>query len=242
MHLNIVEYTQATRTNLAEIFIAINSGAPLVAQHFRNAMNTPLAAELRKVMLQLSTFVELYTPKAQAKMKQHEDLVKIFMHVEDEGQTISSTTLDDLFHKGEEVGLCGYFRSIYPLQVWNNTISIVGALEKVADAKPTKLASNNILLYALALKRVLENSYRITNYAKFAAALEKLDKELEDESMGVYVKNKAKVSKQAYYFEWKRLNWGENRQYRAKSLWKEMSKAPSAYGLELIQTVEVEEL
>ena len=246
MELTIIEYENATRTDLAKIFIAINSGAPLATQHFRNAMNTPLAGELRKVMRQFSTFADLYTGGAQAKMKQHEDFVKIFMHVQDEGQKISNTTLDDLFLKGEEVGLYGYFRSIYPLQDWNNTVHIVSELEKVADAKlsatSSKLASNSILLYAIALKRVLENSYVITDYAKFADALEKLDTRLQKKSMKEYGNDETSRHKTNFYFEWRRLNWGENRQYRAKSLWKAISKAPSTYGLELVQTVEIEEL
>ena len=246
MRINVVEYTRATRTDLAKIFIAINSGAPLSKQHFRNAMNTPLAAEVRKVVRQFAAFTRLYGKPAQAKMKQHEDFVKIFMHVQDEGQTISCGTLTELFQKGEQVGLNGSFRSIYPLQTWNSTITIVGEMEAIVAAKSAakskKLAAKNVLLYAIALKRALENGYRIDDYIKFSAALEKLDKELEDTSMGVYLKNKATSNKQSYYFEWKRLNWGENRQYRAKSLWKEMSKSPSTYGLELVQTVEIEEL
>ena len=151
-----------------------------------------------------------------------------------------------LFLKGEEVGLYGYFRSIYPLQDWNNTVHIVSELEKVADAKlsatSSKLASNSILLYAIALKRVLENSYVITDYAKFADALEKLDTRLQKKSMKEYGNDETSRHKTNFYFEWRRLNWGENRQYRAKSLWKAISKAPSTYGLELVQTVEIEEL
>jgi len=244
--INVVEYTRATRTDLAKIFIAINSGAPLSEQHFRNAMNTPLAAEVRKVIRQFDAFSQLYGPAAQAKMKQHEDFVKIFMHIGDEGQKVSSETLTTLFRKGEEVGLNGSFRSIYPLQTWNSAITVVSELESVISAKNAakskKVVAKNVLLYAVALKRALENGYRIDDYVKFSDALEELDKKLENDSMRVFSDDETGRCKTAFYFEWKRQNWGENRQYRAKSLWREMSKAPSTYGLELIQTVEVEEL
>jgi len=240
--INVVEYTRATRTDLAKIFIAINSGAPLAEQHFRNAMNTPLAAEVRKVIRGFQTFANLYGPAAKAKMKQHEDFVKIFMHVEDEGQKISSETLTTLFRKGEEVGLNGSFRSIYPLQIWNSAITIVSELQKIAGAKSKKLAANKVLLYVIVLNRAFEKGYRITDYTKFSEALESLDKKLEKDSSAAYGADQKGTHKTNFYFEWKRQNWGENRRLRAKALWKDVINNTSQFGMSLIPSVEVEEL
>jgi hypothetical protein len=228
IHLPLSEYHSATRTDLARIFRGVNSGESPTAQHMRQALDTPLAPEIRNLARQCVNFEKIYAPKNRIKMKPHEDLGKIYLHCLSENSKISKEKLDELYAQGEGEGQRGKLHPAYDTVAWRKTVTICRQINRLSQ--DYKVRQGDVLLYAMAIKRLIESGYSITDYRKFGSAILCTDEALDRSSSSKY--GKSRKPKTGFYFEWKRLNWGVTRFQRASALWGEISSNPTHFGVQ----------
>jgi len=235
----------ATRSQLAPIFVAINSGSPLTPQHMRNALDSPLPAVVRDLVSRYKKTVKAYyNPEQSAKMKSHEDVSKMLMHFTDQNLEVFKKGLDAFYAKGIEHGVEGEFSKAYSTSARTTLESVLGYLEQISYiiGKPKGLTDGkhkpSLLLMVLTLHAAVKNGYEITSVKKFATAVGKIDVKLEKDSVqkrGLDESNNTPAADMDYYSHWKNQNWHVKcRNNRQRDLWTEMESNLSTFGLSKI--------
>jgi hypothetical protein len=238
--ININEYYDEPRSELPEIFRDINSGAGPTPQHLRNTYATPFSKATRDLRSALkSTVVDTFYPSSHiAAMKPEEDISKVYIHIDKRQSSVKRGDLDKLYRLGESVGVTGNLDSVYNIATWDITSRLFSELEFiVSNGKSQEVKKNSLLLYTLALQKVVEHGLSVIDADKFVKELSKLDKDLVDRSRGQQQKDLKDPDKpwagqaSSYYYEWHRLNWSEARYSRQDRLWRTINRKHDAFGL-----------
>jgi hypothetical protein len=234
------QFTSATRSQMAPIFIAINSGSPLTNQHMRNALASPLPKVIRDLVSKYPKFVKTYYSKENhAKMKPHEDASKMLIHYTNKEDRVFKKDLDKFYGKGLSDGIDGKFSQSYndrALQTLKSALSYMEQISYMVGKNSFIENKPSLLLMALVLGSVVENNYEIKSMKKFVKNIEKLDEKLKNDGEAKRVAdiaNGQSVVDDHYYDHWKSQNWHITRKDRQEALWDEILKNPASFGVAL---------
>ena len=205
------QYERASRAALPRVFKGLNSNSKLTEQQIRNATQTPFASWIRQVCNNHRPALEKIFPKSSfQKMKPHEFVSKLFMHVESKTCNVGKKSLDDYYEKG--VG--DKFENNYSIPALKKTESILNSLTFLVDSKvQEKLGDNHLLSLVLVLDKLHDDrGFNIEDFVadEFLRSVREADITLvlESEEQKVLDRKKSKEKPESsYYHEKKRLNW-----------------------------------
>ena len=234
--------TDSTRLQLSELFRCINKSSQVTAQHLRNSLGTSFAREIRELIKNYEGFVkDFFIPKQIAEMKPHEELSKIYLHIDKPKNSNGSYTLfskasiNELYEHGLDRGPNAMFGARYSqkhLNKINNMLELMSRITK-AQSDKTKIS---FLLLMLMIEKVHDAGLIINNYDSFLQEICRTDQLLTMESRKQQTDDRDNGASEAdspdanYYYEWRRTNWSQ-RISRQAALWNEISKNLSRYGL-----------
>ena len=222
-----------TRHQLAEEFIRINSAEALTKQHLRMATDSVMSRWIRDQAANYDEILSRYQDKSVAQCKPHENMSKIFLHCESESADVGAGSLNNLYRQGLKEGQSGDMSRAYPIGI----IKMAHGVYEILENLETKQCET--MLFTLVVKRLVENSYRITDHDAFRTSIKGLDARLRDNSYGDYdKKRRGKRNENDFYFHWKTQNWNPSRAKRAGALWTEIMKHPAAYSVDLLSVEE----
>jgi len=234
------QFSSATRSQLAPIFIAINSGSPLTPQHMRNALDTPLAFVIRDFAKRFRTVLDTYYSSEQkAKMKPEEDFSKMLMHYSNPKLEVFKKGLDGFYAEGISEGAEGPYSKVYSESARETLESVLQYLEQICYFvnKTNGISRPKFLLMVLALESVVTSGCKILDVKKFVTSVSNLNDNLSSKSdiqRGLDEQNGKTIEELDYYSHCAKQNWHSSaRNNRQKWLWQAMSSDLNKFSLEL---------
>ena len=171
----------------------------------------------------------------------------MILHLEPEKRaSITSRSISEVYRKGHSVGSEGEYSIVYDIKSLILLKSILTEMSQIDSIKKEKVInSKNSLIFFLVLENIVRNELTITDYELFYSEITKLDSYLERESTKEVLNledSNIAYNKHDYYFFWTRQKWANTYRYnRQDSIWSEISKDYSKYGITEVENISEEE-
>lgn len=230
------------RHEMPTLFQGVNSGAPFTPQQYRNSIQTPIAVWARGLVNSYEGLFEKFSTAADfAKMKPHETLSKMYMHLAmKENTRCSSNELDKLYFSGEGTT---NLKVCYDVSAAKACEEVLQLMYQVSSASEEKLRSKEVLPLFLVCAKIQESGMFIKSEKLLRSSITKIDDNLKDKAEEERVEDRDNdpdsIVKNAYYDEWARLNWAQPRCLRQLSLWAEIVQDLDGCGLSENSQIEV---
>tara|TARA_R100000008_G_C3566109_1_gene159231 strand:- start:54 stop:1280 length:1227 start_codon:yes stop_codon:yes gene_type:complete len=230
-NVSVVVVKEATRSDAADIFQALNDGEPLNDQEKRQAIDTPIADFIRELSkLRETTSKRILQEKKISRMEDDETYAKIMMvlfrkyridgEIIEKQYDLSKSSIDEFYALG--LGFsnindpqCPYLPS--EIKRAKNIIKMFSSaiLHQTKVPKSKLVPRKNWWAVLSACAWVYDNNYKIESYREFYDCLKNIDDKLATQSETQYSQcrnqmiatgqDPDQVTKQNYYFRWQQL-------------------------------------
>lgn len=222
-------FEDVKKQDLSRIFLSLNEGESLTAQHKRNALQTEMSKWTRDLAKNHKPLFEsLFGKKSLPLMKPEQFISKLYVHSTDPKADVGDGALNRLYRNGVNLNWSQTYCS-FSSQKTSNILDLMTSVNTVH-----KMPSKKHLCFTLVCESIVKNKMLINDESKFVSEVSKLDSKLEQDSRNKQVQDEKNgpTVKSNYYFEQMRLNWsGDYRKKRQTTIWNVIMANPSKYGI-----------
>tara|TARA_R100001079_G_scaffold85484_2_gene48299 strand:- start:924 stop:2072 length:1149 start_codon:yes stop_codon:yes gene_type:complete len=223
-------FEDVKKQDLSRIFLGLNEGESLTAQHKRNALQTEMSEWTRsEAKKHVPLFESLFGKRSLSLMKPEQFISKLYVHCTDPKADVGDGALNRLYKDGVNLSWSEAYCGFSSLKT-SKILDLMTSINSVHN-----VPSKKHLCFTLVCESIVNNKMIITDESKFVSEVSKLDSKLEQDSRNKQVQDEKSgpTVKANYYFEQMRLNWnGDYRKRRQSTIWNEIVTQPSVYGIQ----------